>query len=263
MSKKLGLIQGKLIVPALAALAFGLYPAAAQLAYKDGANAIFVIIVTTFFRALSLVVFCFITSKSWIKISDNWKPVILGGFFQALSVFGIISSLVYLPGPVTIILVFTHTIMLLFFMASRGEIKLTALAVVITIAALVGVGLVVDVINNLNNLKWAGIALAMLAAIATVSRLYIYGKEVQSNEPAVVGARMFAVAFLFSLLLVFYELPLFPHSSTGYVGVLLCSLSLVLGTFGMFYGISLAGAFQFSLIAKLEPIFTAFFPGLF
>lgn len=258
----LRLNNARILVPILTAFIFGLYPAAAQLSYDNGANATFVILVTTFFRAVTLIGFCIFTQKSWLPKKEELRPFIVGGFFQAMSILGIIASLVFLPGPVTIIIVFTHTIMLLLFMGWKGEIEVTTLAIVTTLLALLGVGLVVDLLHNIDNIKWIGVFLASFAAVAAMSRMYIFGKEVQQADPAVVGARMLTVAFLFLLFLLFFRVPVPPDSSTGYLGVLLCSLSLVLGSFGTFYGLALIGAFQFSLMLKLEPVFTALFSWL-
>lgn len=243
----------------LSAIAFGLYPAAAKMAYANGANASFAIIVTTFARALALALFCLATAKPLSPTLHERRTVISGGFFQALSIFGIIGSLAYLPGPVTIIIMFTHTIMLLLFMAYLGELKLTRVAVLTTLSALLGVSMVVDVWHNFYNLSLIGVSLALLAAVATMSRLYVFGKQVQNTDPAVVGARVFSVATVFTLLLVPVIPPLPPTTSTGYLWIALCCLSLVLGTFGMFYAIAKSGAFKFSLMIKLEPVFTALF----
>lgn len=252
-------MKAKHIIPIAAAVAFGLYPATSQLAYQEGANAIFVILVTTFFRAGALVCFCALSGKPLLERGVNWRPFLMGGFLQAASIFGIIGSLVYIPGPVTITLVFTHTTMLLLFMAARGEVRLDRVVVRTTLVALFGVSLVVDVFGNLNNLKWVGIGLAVVAAVVTMGRLYVFGQELKSIDPAVVGARMFSIALLFLLALLLFDGPVPPHSGLGYLAVALSSLSLVLGTFGMFYGIALVGAFQFSLLLKLEPVFTALF----
>lgn len=205
--------QNGLTIAVLAAIAFGLYPAAAKMAYADGANASFVIIVTTFARAFALSLFCLLTHKPILKSEGAVMLALSGGFFQAISIFGIIGSLAYLPGPVTITIIFTHTIMLLLFMAYRGEVTLTPLALITTLAALFGVSLVVDVWTNAHNLSLPGIALALLASIATMSRLYVFGKQVQQAEPAVVGARVFGCAALFTLL---------PFADLGHLWDVLC-----------------------------------------
>ena len=247
------------MVPIIGAMTFGLYPACIQAAYAEGANVSFVVITTTFFRALTLAIFCLLTSKSILPRPGDLRPFLSGGFCQALSIIGILGSLMFLPGPVTVILMFTHTIMLLFYMAYRGEIRLSTLAVLSTLCALFGVSLVVDVWHHLHNLPWIGVGLAMMSAFATLTRLYVFGKQTQHTNPAVVGAQTFLMATVCTLPLAFFMAPLPPQSWLGIAALSGSCLSLALGTFAMFYGIWLVGSFQFSLMAKLEPVFTAIF----
>ena len=248
-----------LLVPIFTAVAFGLYPAAAQRAYADGANAQLVMLVTTFARAFALIIAAAYLGQTLIPRQSEWRWAISGGFFQALSVAGVLASLVYLPGPVMITLVFTHTIMLLLFLAARGEMQLTKAALLTTLAALVGVSLVVNVWSDLAHIAWRGVILALIAAVASMSRLYVFGKQVEEFNPALVGARVFTATFLFLALSLLFVRPEAPHSSVGWLGIAGACLSLVLGSFGTFYGIALVGSFQFSLMIKLEPIFTALF----
>jgi drug/metabolite transporter (DMT)-like permease len=185
--------------------------------------------------------------------------VYAGGFCQACSIFGIIGSLAFVPAAVTIVVMFSHTIMLMFFMAYRGDLKLTGFMSASTVSALFGLSLVVDVWTHAENIHPFGVFLAFVAALATAMRLYLFGKEVLLQHPIVVGAQIFSVAAICTLFLSLYQSPVMPHSFAGYGWIGACSLALILGTFGMFYGIALIGSFQWSLMAKLEPVFTAIF----
>lgn len=247
------------IITVLAAVAFGIYPAAARRGYAEGANSIFVIMFTTFVRGFGLGLYCRIRGLRLFPERAQWRPALSGGFFQAVSILGIIGSLAYLPGPVMITILFSHTIMLLLFLAYRREVRLTWVAVTTTISALFGISLVVDVWQNTSALDLRGIGLALLAALATMSRLYVFGNQVQKTDPALVGAHVFSVAFLFTLVLPLFSSPHLPGTASGIFWISICALSLVLGTLAMFYGIALLGSFQFSLLLKLEPVFTAIF----
>jgi len=57
----------------------------------------------------------------------------------------------------------------------------------------------------------------------------------------------------------FFQMPRLPATLTGDAYVLLSCLSFTFGTFFMFWGISLLGSFQYSLMCKIEPIFTSIF----
>lgn len=248
------------------AVLFGIYPPAARAVYEDGGNAVFLILATTLVRATGLALFCMSFRKKLFVSSQNRWEAGIGGFFQAASVLAIFSALAFLPGPLVIVIVFTHTLMLLFFMAWRGEIQLDALTVAAACVALGGLFLVLDVPGHLAPEHEAqaqdfliGIGLSFVAAIATAVRMYFFGRFVVARDPAVVGAESFVIAALLLLLILSLKMPEFPETAIGYFWSAAACLSLLLGSFCMFYGIKELGAFRFSLFLKLEPVFNAVF----
>lgn len=253
------LVSSGIIIAILSAISFGLYPPAARAVYADGGNAAFMMIATTIARALVMYAFCLFTAKKLFMHRHEITASATGGLFQAISVFGIFGALAFVPGPVMIIIVFSHTLMLLFYMAWRGEAKLNVLTVLTTLAALLGLSFVLDLWYQDIVYDWRGMALAFMAAVATVTRVYVFGKQTKIKNPAVVGAENFIFAALFILPVAFFSWPQLPETFTGYFYTLLACLSLAGGTFGMFYGIAKLGAFKFSLFLKLEPVFTTLF----
>jgi drug/metabolite transporter (DMT)-like permease len=248
-----------LLFAVLASVVFGLYPAASRAVYADGGNVSAMIIMTAWARGLGMAISCLLTRSPLFQTREDRKQALIGGFFQACSNFGIFLALLYIPGPLVIIIVFTHTLMLLFFMAWRGELKLDFLNVATTVLALFGLTLVLDLWHPLPHANWIGIAFAFMSAVATLSRLYVYGKQTQSRQAIVVGAENFLVAALLTLVALFFQTPQLPVSLAGNAYLVAGCLSLTLGTFFMFLGISRLGAFQYSLMCKIEPIFTSLF----
>ncbi len=246
-------------IAVLSAVAFGLYPPMARLVYADGGNQTLVILVTTFARAFSLGGFCVLTGRRLFTSKSRLRLALNGGFFQAVSIFGIFSAMRYLPGAVVIVLIFTHTLMLMFFLAWKGHLKIYASTILTTLTALAGLSLVLDLWVNVRGLSVIGVLFGLMSAVATMSRLYAYQEQTKQQDPAVVGAENFLFAFLFVLPFFFLEAPILPAHPQSYVHLLLACISLVLGTFGMFYGIALLGSFRFSLVIKLEPLFTTLF----
>lgn len=246
-----------------AAFIFGLYPPAARAAYQDGANPVFMMLLTTLMRAGAMVAFCVLKHRPLFATAADRRIAFSGGFFQSLSIIGIIASLAYLPGPVMIMVVFSHTIMLLLFMMLRREMPFNAQTIFITLTSVGGLSLVVDVWNpRNNNFHHVGLALAFMAALATTSRLYIYGQLTKTRDPIVVGAEAFTCCCGLLLIVPFFSIPVLPASLAGWGWTLVAGLSLTLGTFCMFYAIAILGAFKQSMFAKTEPVFNALFSAL-
>lgn len=85
----------RVLVVLSASIFFGFYPPAARGAYADGANAIFIILLTTFFRALSLAGFCEVTKKRFLSTWRDIKQGMVAGLAQAVSVTGILGSMFF------------------------------------------------------------------------------------------------------------------------------------------------------------------------
>jgi probable blue pigment (indigoidine) exporter len=247
------------LIAALAAAVYGAHTPAERAVYADGGSVSLVVVVTTWMRVLPMALFCIFTRKALFQSQQDIKQSFIGGVFQALSIICILSAVLYLPAPVVIIIIFSHTLMLLFFMAWRSEVKLDAITVSTTVIALGGLSFVIDLWHKQSTSSWVGIALSFIAAFAIVGRMYVYGHQTKERHPIVVGAENFLVAApLASLMLLFAPVHL-PETNMGYVWVGVASLSLALGSFCMFYGISLIGSFRYSLFGKLEPVFTSLF----
>lgn len=248
-----------LLFALLSAAGFGVYPAAARFAYADGANATFIMLLTTGVRLLAFWAFCSLTHKRLFARRQDTQRGMIGGFFQAISIAGIFGALLYLPGPVMIIIVFTHTLMLLFFMAWKREVALDAVTLVTTLAAFMGLTFVLDIWSQTRTYDLFGMGLAFAAALATATRLYVYAHEMKTRSPAIVGAENFVFAFLFLLPLAAFMPPALPDTATGLGFALAGAVTQAAATLSMFYGIAALGAFRFSLFLKLEPVFTALF----
>lgn len=253
-------------IAVVSAMLYGLYPPAARAVYGDGGNAVFLMILTTFLRAAFLGVFCLARREVPFSSVQDRKLALAAGFFQALSIIGIFSALTFLPGPLVIVIVFTHTLMLLFFMAWRGEVQLDSFTIATAAVALAGLVFVLDVAGHLGTGDVArtqgfllGIGLSFLSAVATFVRVYLYGRLVTARSPTVVGTENFITALFFLLPVALFVSPQLPQTATGFFWAGMAGASLALASLAMFYGIRALGAFRYSLFLKLEPVFNALF----
>jgi drug/metabolite transporter (DMT)-like permease len=252
-------IQRGTIVALGSAIILGLYPAAIRYVYADGGNVMFMMLCCTWARALLPGLYCLVTRQKIFQSRLDTRHALMGGIFQAISTITVFGGFLFLPGPLVMIILYSHTLMFLFFTAWKGETKLDKITVATTVMALAGLTLVLDIWHRQGEAHLIGIALATTAAVATVSRLYVYGKQMQNRNPSAVGVENFLVVGVIITFGAFIFSPHLPHSVIGYYYAAAGSASLALGTFGMFYGIALMGAFRWSLFLKLEPVFTALF----
>lgn len=252
-------VKWGILVAILASAIFGAYPAASRAAYADGANAVFLLWVTTFFRAILLVFSCLVSGKSIFNSKDNIKNAFKSGFFQALFLIGIMTSLIFISGPLLLIIVSMNTVLLYFFLVLKKKRGIHSYIIIAMVSAVFGLSLVLNLWEEQSNITWVGVALAFVATIATASRFYIFEDLMKKRNPMVVGAESFVVASVLVLPLIFLDVPTMPSTLSGFGWVALSALSLSVGIFGTFYGVAMIGAFRWSLFAHTQLIFTAIF----
>ena len=250
------------LITLVTAMAYGAWPSAMRAAYADGANASYVIILATIGRALPLFIACVLQRKPLFRTKADRRNALTGGFFQGISSSTALAAVIFLPGPLVVVIMFTHTLMLLGYLIWRREVKPDAATLLTTSSALVGLCFVLDILHKPSGHSLIGMGLAFICSIAIASRLYVYGHQMKTRDPAVVGAENFLVAIFFSFAALLYQMPQPPHTTAGYGWLLLGILSLAGGTFGQFYAIKLLGSFRYSLFLKLEPMFSTIFAAL-
>lgn len=251
-----------LFITLLTALAYSVWPSAMRAVYADGANTSFVIVVGMMLRSLPLLINALFTQKPLFQTRTDTRNAITGGFFQAFSSGAAFAAVHFLPGPLAIVILFSHTIMLLFFMIWRKEIKADAATVVATTSALIGLIFVLDLFHKQSSTNLLGMACAFVSAIAIASRLYVIGHQTKTRHPVVVGAENYLVAMLMTLTVLLWQIPHPPQTASGYAWLFFGCFTLGLGTLGQFYAIGLLGSFRYSLFLKLEPLFATVFAAL-
>ena len=153
-----------------ASASYGLSPTASRAVYADGGNATLVALTMMWVRALALMFFSLGIGKKLFVTRQDLKESFVGGFFQTISIFGFIFALVYLPSPVVSIILHSYTLLLLFFMGWRGEIKLNFVTIVVTLATLGGLILVIDPFHTQSAVRLIGAAMAFTAALAKTDK---------------------------------------------------------------------------------------------
>ena len=254
--------QKALLLSIFISLIYGIYPSFVKLSYQEGAKASAVIILTSFIRVLFFLLSLNKEQFGQIFAKKSRLISLKGGIFQFISTFSITLSLTYLSPPVMITVFFSYTFMFMIYLVLKKELQITLQLVLSLIAALFGISLVVGLWNQENHLTYQGILLVLLAGFVTFKRLYLFGKEVQKEDPNLVGARIFLVLFLFTPLSLFI-------SDFGYLNyrsiiyIVIAGSSLGLASLLMLYAIRDLGSFRFSIVTKTEPVFTAIIAAIF
>ncbi len=240
-----------------AAVFFGFYPTATRAVYADGGNAVFIILLMVFARMSSLLGFCLATKRRIFRSKKETASAARNGVYQAVSIITLLASMQFIPGPMAISIVFGYPMVIYLYMVSKGEQPVQFFTILALIISVIGLGLVINLHGHTEAANWTGIGLAAVAMLATATRVYIYGKELESRDPAAFGAENFVFVLLFCSLLMLYELPVIPLTAYGWGWGLVGATLTSLGTFCMFYGLSYIGAFKYAFFSKLEPIFAA------
>ena len=247
------------IVCILSSLILGLYPSTAKVAYYNGANVAFILLITTVARLLALSLVALYKKIPLMGGRHALKPSVYAGVCQALSIVGVFGAAYFIPTALVITIVFTYSSMVLVVSAYRKETQFNWLTGLATLSSFLGLAFVLGVFNAEITYAPLGIGLAVMAAVATCIRVCIFSAQSGHKHPLTIGVETFSIALLFLIVFSLWQQPIAPHTALGWQMASISALTLGIATVGMFYGIALLGAYRFSMFTKLEPIFATVF----
>ena len=103
-----------IVITLATAVVFGFWPPAVRGIYAEGGNVVFALLATTWVRALTLGGFCLLRRQKLFQNRYALHQALLGGFSQVVTLVTVYIALEYIAGPLMIIILFSHTTMLLF-----------------------------------------------------------------------------------------------------------------------------------------------------
>ncbi|MGE4352269.1 MAG: DMT family transporter, partial [Bdellovibrionales bacterium] len=184
---------------------------------------------------------------------------VFSGFLQFVAVACLMAALSMMSGPLVIITLFLFPLLLFFYLIAKGEARFSGAILALSLSALVGLGLVLNIFDPATQISFWGVGLSLVAAVASAMRMYFYERQIKKRGALLVGAENFVVASVCSLILLLWQAPHLPETLVGYGWMLGVTIGVVFGSAGMFFGLRFVDSFSWSLMAKMEPIFVAIY----
>ena len=148
----------------LGALLFGVMPSAAKFAYRDGANALSVILGRSVIGVVVLLLFIGVTGRTTGISARNMRRSFLAGIAHVFAAIGVLASIVYIDISLASIILFLYPFPIAIYAHWRGETRLTLTTVALMVLATLGLAMVLG--TDWVDTDPRGIAIAAMGAVA-------------------------------------------------------------------------------------------------
>jgi drug/metabolite transporter (DMT)-like permease len=242
----------------LSATGFGFMPILATYAYAGGANVATVLFLR--FGVASLFLFLYLWLKKGLKVTiskKQWLALFLyGGVIYALISTFYFSSLHYIPGPLTALLLYTSPIFVVILNLVIEKEVFSKKVIFSILLCIAGLGMVLG--TSFHTINFYGVFLATAAAVGYAIHIVLMNRMVKDLPPFVTSAFviLFTAVSLFVIGLTTHTLDFHFDSAAlaSIVGLSFASTILALLTF--FAGMQLIGSTNASILSMLEPVVT-------
>lgn len=242
----------------LSAVAIGLVPTAAKLAYEGGSNTMTVITLRSLFMVMVVGVGLKLLGRS-LSISRRGLGIcVVTGIIFAIMSYGYLGSVVHIPISLVVLIYFLHPLFVAIIAHVSGGERLTLLRALCALVVLLGLGLALG--PAADQLSGPGIGLALLAAVAVSFMILGNARAQEEANSVLVNFYMVAVTTVVLLVVTLITETLqVPATALGWVGVLGTGLGFTVGLITFFAAFPFIGAVRATMISNIEPLFGIFF----
>ena len=243
----------------MGALAIGLMPSAAKIAYQEGANPLAAIVLRSLIGFLGIGLYMVIRQQ---KFRIGWPAIrfsSLTGITQAFNSLGIMGSIAYIDINVAALIIFCFPFWVAIYNHFSGTSKLTPAIFSCFAVALIGLGLALGL--EIGNLSIPGLSLALLGMFSMAVMIIIVAHSATKIGPVTANFFMTGWTFLYFLLIALIAPALellepasFPVTSKGWIAILGTGASFSLGYVLFFLGAAIIGTTRASILSISEPI---------
>ncbi|CAA9249789.1 MAG: hypothetical protein AVDCRST_MAG08-2060 [uncultured Acetobacteraceae bacterium] len=250
------LIGIALVLASAASLAAA--PTAAKLALDSGGNTLTVVALRSAIGAALMGLLLAGSRQRFGVGRATLMRCLYAGLFYAVTTYGFIGSVAYIPVSVAVPILFTHPIIVAVLSHWRGGERLTRRKLALALAALAGIALVLG--PESGNLDPVGIGLAALAAAAASGMILFAARaqEAATNTQANFHMTAVAVAALVAAT-VAGDAWSFPSGAVGWLGLAGAGVGITVGFLAFFAAFRHIGPVRATMLGTVEPLFSTLF----
>ena len=245
------------IILALAAsVAFAFSNTSASLAFHGGSNPMTLAALRFVLPAFVLVIWLTAEGRSiWLSKRDGWIAAALGAVTAAYS-WALLTAIGSIPLALAILIFYLFPLVATVLLGLFGWEKLGGKTVAAVVIAFVGLAFALD--PRVAQLDLIGMSLAFFAALGLGVVITVSSRLLHAGDSRPVTLYMAAVSgvLLFALCAVRGEFA-FPHTTTGWFGVVAATLFYAFAMITFFIAIALIGPTRSSLLGYAEPVVAA------
>lgn len=239
-------------------IAFAIGPTAARLALENGSNTLTVVTLRGVIGAALMALLVPLARQGFAIDRSALRWCLCCGVFYSVTIYSFIGSVAYLPVSIAVLVFFTHPILVAVIDHFRGGDRLTVRKLLLTIAALVGLGVVLGA--ELATLDPAGLALAMLAAAAMCGM--ILSSAVAQEHASSTQVNLYATAastLAFGLLTTALGAWNLPVNTVGWLGIAGAGVGIGIGLLTFFAALRRLSPVRATMLSNIEPLISILF----
>jgi drug/metabolite transporter (DMT)-like permease len=236
----------------LSALGVVFLPTTAKLAYQDGSNVMTVAFTRGVIAAVLLFLVVLALRQSLKMPRTLLRPSLVAGIGQVFFVYGVYAAITSINISLALLILYLYPIVLAIHQHRQGSIHVKPSQWLCALVTCLGLAMIVGL--RVDEVSFAGVALALMAMLATVV-ITLTNVQVTAGMGSLVSNFYMSLwsLVIFSLALMLLGEFITPQSTLGQAALLGNGLAYCVAWVGFFAGARILGATRASMLTLVEP----------